>query len=264
MVTLTSDIIRDGYRESNLIAISEEPTGAQRQEGLRLLNRLLLSVFGYDEGETFQPYYLGQNNISKPAGFPYHDPYYNLQNWFVPNNTRLVLNLTESKTVWLNPSPQDGDRFAVLDNSGNLVTYPLIVNGNGHKIEGADSQTYDTNGLGREFMYRADKGNWQVVNPLVETDEWPFPPEFDDMFSISLALRLNPRNQIQLANESMVALRRSMSQFKARYRQTNPFPSELGLLITPGIMYSNTAYFSDPGNAAFNSGYPSWGFRTWQ
>lgn len=259
MVTLVSDIIRDAYRESNLIAISTEPTGGQREEALRLLNRLLASVFGNEEGEQLFPVPIGSNGISRPSGFPGYQNAPSTPGWTAPLNSRLILNLTQATQVWLNPAPFDGSRFAINDHSGNLATYPLTVNGNGSRIEGGPSTVFNTNGLTREYMYRADRGAWQLVTPIAETDEWPFPPEFDDMFIIMLAMRLNPRSNITTAEESLLAYRRSLTQFRARYRQSSQGDVDLGLLMTRGIMDTLWAFpgFSY-GDNAFRTGkvYP--------
>lgn len=258
MVTLVSDIIRDAYRESNLIAISTEPTGSQREEALRLLNRLLASVFGNEEGEQLNPIPIGRSGISRPSGYPGYANTPNLPSWTVPINARLILNLSEATEVWLTPNPLDGSRFAISDHLGNLSTYPLTVHGNGNRIEGNADTTFNTDGIAREYMYRMDTGTWQRVTPIIETDEWPFPVEFDDMFIIMLAMRLNPRSNIATAQESVLAYKRSLTQFRARYRQNGIGRVDLGLLYTRGIM---DTLWASPGFAysnddAFKTGQP--------
>lgn len=264
MVTLVSDIIRDAYRESNLIAISTEPSGAQRQEALRLLNRLLASVFGNEEGEQLIPLPIGSNGINRPAGFPGYQNVPTTTDWVVPPNVRLVLNVTQATEVWLTPTPMDGARFAITDHSGNLATFPLTIRGNGANVSGAPTSVINTNGVNIEYMYRADRGSWTIVTPIVETDEWPFPPEFDDMFIVGLAMRLNPRSNIATAQESLLIYRRSLSQFRARYRQAGQGNVDLGLLRTRGIMDTLWAFpgASYDSTASFNAGHPL-GFNSW-
>lgn len=261
-MTLVSDIIRDAYRESNLIAISADPTAAEQDEGLRLLNRLVASVRGNDAGEQLDQVIVGRNNIERPQGFPYYDGVPDTTEWLVPLNSRLVLNLTAPVEVWLDPMPIDGARYAVQDKSGNLATFNLTVHGNGMTIGGADDVVYSTNDTNTEYMFRADIGEWLAVSPLEADDTFPFPIEFDDVFVIGLSMRLNPRHATQADPQSQMAYARVIKQFKARYRQGQEMVSELALIRTLGTskrFYDNTRY----ANSLFNSGWatPYGGYR---
>lgn len=228
-MTLVSTIIKDAYRESNLIAIASNPNSNQLEEALRLLNRMISSVYGNEAGDQLNPLPIGNNNVSRPSG-------YNATGLsdFVPVNSQLVMNVTNPMAVWLHPRPADGARFGILDKSSNLATYPLTVYGNGRTIESSSSKVYNTNTLAVEFMYRADTGNWYKVSDLTSTDEMPFPDDFDDVFTIGLAIRLNPRYQQSIDEQSVATYRRALTQFKARYRQVIQMSSEWGLLLTPG------------------------------
>lgn len=258
-MTLVSDIIRDAYRESDLLAISADPTAYEMDEGLRLLNRLVSSAYGNEMGEQLDPLPLGRNNINRPQGYPWYDQVPDWQDWFVPPNCRTVLNLTAPLTVYLDPNPEDGTRFAIQDMSGNLSTYPFTVSANGRLIEGAEIKVYNTDSIASEFFYRQDTGNWAKVTPLDLADTFPFPIDFDDYFVIGLSFRLNPRHAVEADPQSVQAYNRSGTQFKARYRQHSFVWSDLALIRTPGSKkryYDNTRY----GNSLFNSGwaYP-WG-----
>lgn len=253
-MTLVSTIIRDAYRESNLIAISADPTDDEKSEGLSLLNRLLPSVYGTEAGEELDPIVIGRNNIDRPSGWPWYDQVPAQSEWFVPPNARLILNLTSPQTVWLNPNPQDGERFSFVDTSDNLATYNLTVDGNGRKIGAGFSTVVNTNGATAEYMYRADIGTWLKFTPLEADDTFPFPTEFDDLFVIGLAMRINPRNAVQADVQSQQQYTRLLRMFKARYRQNEEVGSEPGIVRTPGAhrgFYDNTRL----ANALFNSGY---------
>lgn len=251
-MTLVSDIIRDAYRESNLIAIGTEPTGAQSEEALRLLSRIVKSVYGTKEGEELADLPIGHNGISKPSGFPYYSVTPAGSNFFVPPNVRLVLNITAPLTVYLNPMPDDGERFCVLDKSDNLDTYNLTVSANGRTIGGDISSVFSAAGVNATYMYRADLGDWVVVSPIENSSAWSFPEEYDDMFVILLAARLNPRNDVSTSGESVSVLKDAMNRFKARYRQHREAPSELGLTQTLGV---RQVYYGNDVDI-FNSGYP--------
>lgn len=240
-MTTVSQIITDAYRECNLIAISATPTTAEQSEALRLLNRLVLSVLGYELGQQFQPVAIGDNGIESPQGFPW---YGNIPagEWWVPMNHRLIVNQTQANTIDLHPEPQDGARLGVVDASGNLATYNLTLRGNGRTIEGASSVTLSTNSLRRQWFYRADLGDWVVVADLALDDDFPFPEEFDDFFIIMLAMRLNPRHAQQLMPESQAAFTRSRSQFRARYNNKRQMHSEIGLLRLSQQSYPDNSY----------------------
>jgi hypothetical protein len=229
-MTTVSDIIRDAYRETNLVAITEVPTGVQQDEGLKLFNRLISSVYGHEMGEPLLAYPVGENNVERN---PVRDNRLEYRNYCIPSNSRLMLNLESAQTVYLPPVPKDGARFEYVDVSGNLATYNLTVVGNGNNINGADTLTVSTDGASASYVYRQDLGDWLSVAPLVSTDTFPFPPEFEDFFVIGLAMRLNPRSDVTLDEQSLTAFRRYSRIFKARYRQTKIVPVELALLMTP-------------------------------
>lgn len=257
-MTLVSQIIKDAYREASLISITATPTDLELAEGLLLLQRFVSSVIGNEQGEQIDTIDIGKNNISRPQGFPYYDQVPDQVNWFVPPNTRLALNLTAPLTVYLDPVPTDGQRFAFYDLSGNLVTNALTVNSNGRNIEGVPSKTFSTNSINRQYIYRDDTGNWSLVNPLAAADEFPFPVDFDDFFVTGLAMRLNPRNSLATDPSTQANYTQAMRKFMARYRQHREVGSELALLRTLGLGWRRR-YWTDSNSiatSAFNSGYP--------
>ena len=243
-MTIVSEIIHDAYRESNLIAIGMSPSAAQEEEALRLLRRIVEGVYGTKEGDELEDLPIGRNGIDRPSGFPWYDPTPNIPQFFIPQN--------------VNPMPQDGERFCVLDKSDNLNANPLTIDANGRTIDGEASAVFDVNGTNTEYMYRADLGDWTVLSPIDSMTVFPFPKKFDDMFVTLLALRLNSRNEATLSPESLAALKDSMNRFKAKYHQTRMINSELGLLRTPGNGRRRWRAFN--GSNEFNSGYPYLGY----
>jgi len=220
-MTLASAIIRDAYRESMLIASVSSPNVNETAEGLDRLNSLILSTIGNEAGQELTDITLGgQFDQSSTVS------------QFVPENARLTVIQTAARTLDLHPTPYDGQRVAVADAGANLATYNLILDGNGRRIETAASVTLNTSSLSRQWMYRADAGNWVRLTELAASDQMPFPVEFDDYFIVSLALRLNPRHRQALAQESIAALDRAKGQIRARYRKRRPSQDSgaLGLL----------------------------------
>lgn len=228
-MTTVRTIIKDAYRESNLIPESQDPSADQFAEGLRLLNRLVDSILTFELGDPFEDIVVGSNNISEPTGLAdyYEDQ---INNSFLPQNSRLFLNLNEAKTVYLHPIPDDGCLFSVVDTSGNLATNNLTVVGNGRTIETALNQVLSTNGATETWFYRAELGDWKKVTSLTESSEFPFPRGFDNYFIIGLAMRLNPRNGAVLTQESAFEYKRQKSQFRSRYGQVIPAPTEEGIV----------------------------------
>jgi len=225
MVTLVSDIIRDAYRESNLISIGTEPSGAQRQEAIRFINRLIPSVLGHEGGESLSPVYVSSGD--------------DLDNG---DNVRLIFDHSAPLTITLPDVYQDGVRFAFIDPKGLLSAYPVTILGGKNQIEGESSLTLNTAGDSKSYLYRGDIGNWQKLSPVEETDVWPFPIEFDDMFIIYIAFRLNPRYNIASQSESLLTLKRSEGQFRSRYKQAREMASDLGLLNlrgSPGYVFNS-------------------------
>jgi hypothetical protein len=258
MTTVTS-IITSALRETNLIPLGVAPTTDQLNEGFGLLSTIVAGVLGNEAGEVLNPFPLGQHDITSPTGYPWWSNELP-GNIFVQVNTRVMCNLTDSGTINLHPRPHDGARMGVVDVSENFAECPLTIHGNGRNIEGSPEMTYSTSGLIREWMYREDLGNWVVVVPLDPAGSMPWPPEFDDMFIIMLAFRLNPRYGQVIHPASAQALKMAMQKFSARYTQsTIQMPSEDGLLYLTNYYrfygrFANRQY-GDPADY-FNSGFP--------
>ena len=260
-MTLVSQIISDAYRLGNLTAIGTAPSLAQQDEALRYLNRIVKSTLGNEVGEPLEAFPLGTNGVSRPSGFPWWGQQPDNE-WFVPKNKRLILNLTGPQTVYLHPMPNDGTRFAVSDTSGNLATNTLTVSANGRLIEGATSAVLNTNGLEREWFYRDDLGEWVKYATLIASDTFPFPEEFDDFFVTVLAVRLNPSYNASLDPQAQATMIRMGRQIKARYHQEIEIGSEWGLIKMPRTAQDRDGWgtqwdWVDP-TSAFYKGLPWW------
>ena len=154
------------------------------------------------------------------------------------------------------PQPNDGTRMQFVDVSGNFLTYPLTVEGNGRNILGNPNIVLSANNYNQVFFYRADLANWEKVSDLLLTDVSPFPEEFDDFIIIGLADRINVRNGIQMSPESATRYKRCKGQFYSRYAQVTQVPVEMGLQRLP----SNKAYrnFDAYTWGSFQRGIPWW------
>lgn len=259
-MTIVTQIITDAFRQSNLLAIGVEPTTLQKDEALRYLNRLVKSTFGNEAGDAFVSFPVGRNGIQRPSGYPWWDTVPD-NDWFVPIDNRIMLNLDSPiGDLWLHPDPGDGARFALIDVAQTLSQFPVEVHGNGRRIETNTSIVLSTDGLDREWFYRADLGNWQLYSPMVLVDVFCFPEEFDDFFITMLAIRLNPSYGSQLDPQSQLVLNRSRTQLRARYNQVIPVRSELALIRPAKVaadrdQWGSTYHLYQP-NAMFDKGWP--------
>jgi hypothetical protein len=258
-MTAVTDIITSALRETNLIPLGVAPTAAQQTEAFNLLSTIVAGVLGNEAGENLTPLPLGQDNINSPTGYPWWSN--SLPgNVFVHQNTRVMCNLTDPGFINLDPNPNDGARMGVVDCSDNFDLNNLTIYGNGRLIDGNTTEVLSTRGMSQQWVYREDLGSWITVVPLSLTGQMPWPPEFDDMFIIMLALRLNPRYGQVIHPASETVLKNAMQRFSARYAQDRTqAPSEDGLLYLTNYYrfygrYSNRQY----GNPSdyFNSGYP--------
>lgn len=220
-MTTLAEIIQQAYRDANLIPIGSNPTTAEGVEGLERLQVIVKSVLGMEGGEGLSAFPIGSNNLTHGSVPTVPD--------YLPLNVRLVCNLAAATTLYLNPYPQDGSRVAVADASENFNTYNLTLNGNGRLVNSATTAVLSTNGTSVQYFYRDDLGDWVLIGSLASGDAMPFPEEFDDMFVIMLAMRLNPRNAQSVSQESVAMMERSREQFRARYSQTVNTPSDLAV-----------------------------------
>lgn len=243
-MTLVSSILLDAFRESNLIAQSTAALSAnQEAESLRRFTSLMASVIGWEAGENLKQWPVGVTGYIDPPDTLRADVWR-----YPPVNSMLVLNLGVADTIYLPECPSDGARVAVQDLGGNLATYNLTLDGNGRLVEAARTLVLSTNSLSRTWFYRADLGDWRRVTTLVAADEMPFPVEFDDMFIIMLAMRLNPRYGRKMDSQTALYLRRMQSMFMARYAQRED------LALNPDLDMQN---MSVQGYGGFNDGRES-------
>ena len=95
-MALVYEIIKDAYREANLIPINQSPTLDEQTEALRLLNRFVRSIFGNKAGDKLQQFAVGTNNVVTTTSLP---TYNFVTPNYVPLNARLMVNNTAPMTV---------------------------------------------------------------------------------------------------------------------------------------------------------------------
>ena len=218
-MTLVSSIITDAFREGNIIPLGKVPSGNQTTEALRLLNASISSIYGDDAGEALSDWPLGSFGRESPA----YDLEYSDRVIDRPTiNRRLIVVNETARTVYLSLYPQDGARMGIADPFSRLASVPITLDANGRTIEGAATLLLDTDGLFREWFYRADLGDWVQLSGLIEASESPFPSDFDNFLIIMLAMRLNPRYGRSMDEQSLSVYRSERRKFIARYLQSMP------------------------------------------
>lgn len=235
-MTLVSNLIYYAYREVNLVAVGQSLSTAKMDEGLRLYNELVKFLVGGVAGEYFSDWMLG--NYGRDPITIEGDPYPEEHLDRPPINSRMIATQTAAKTVWLPRLPSDGSRMAIADPHSRLATYPITLEANGRTIEGVDSLPINTDGLFRAWFYRAELSDWVRVSNLAETDEAPFPEDFDAMQYILLAMRLVPPSGRKFSEASTAILTEQRRQFLARYKQKAP------LQINPDLRYNAVQAYS--------------------
>lgn len=255
-MTLISSIISDAFREGNILPLGKDPTSAQSTEALRLFQGLVDSIYGGDAGEFLTDWPLGNYGRETPGyALSLTDDQINHPGI----NRRLLATQEAARTVYLTLYPQDGARMGIADPFGRLAAYPITLNANGREIEGSATLTLNTNGTFREWFYRADLGDWVRITSLATGDQSPFPSMFDNMFTILLAMRLNPRYGREMDAQSAEILKMGRRQFIARYLQSQPL--EINDSISWPFMstqgYDTQREFSS--TSAFERGSYSWG-----
>lgn len=219
-MTLVSTLLTDSLRESNLIGLGEEGDAAQGVEALRLLNRLVASVFGNEVGEKLEDW-------TFPPVWGY------VPVWqFIPPDTRIVMGENAgAQSFNVNPYPQNGDRLQLVDAGSDFSSNPVTLIPGPATFAGASGNfTANTDGFNRTWLYRADIADWAQISPLDAAGEFPFPMAFDDAFIGLLAARLSPRYQRELSAESQASLQRSLSQLRAAYARTRLERADLAVL----------------------------------
>lgn len=220
-MTLISSLITSGYREANMLPLSKAPTANQVTEALSLIQSIYTSSFGSVIGYRLADWTIQSVTvIFDPSSFPA-----DLSGGFtVAPNSRLVCKLAAPATLLLNPYPQDGELFAVIDVGNNFAANALTLDANGRLIDGAATETLNVSGSRARWFYDATLGQWTkllTATTFLPTADIGVPGEFDDYWIIMLAMRLSPRYGRALTQETQTRLAMMHSQMTDRYNQTS-------------------------------------------
>jgi len=229
-MTTLRDITQRAFRESGIVGVGTMPDGDIFTEAFAHLETIIRSLFGNELGEQLTTYDLGLSGVQNSSSFLETDA---TSSVYIPDNARLIFNSDTPVSLYLNPTPRDGARMAIIDNIGNFSSNNVTIYGNGRRIEGSSSLVLNTDSLSREWFYRDDTGDWTRITDLIADDDSPLPSEFDDLLITLLAFRINPRYGAETSQNTTEVLKRMRAQLRTRYRQESEQSSELALLLIP-------------------------------
>lgn len=179
---------------------------------------MLLSIIQRNTRPPTQTYFLG-NRVREQRGGDSVNLREYLAGSALPQDIYLNCNLSEPQTVLFPPNPGDGARISIIDYGPSFATNNLTLVGNGNRINDEEQVVLSDDFQNISFMYRRDLADWlQVVN-LGLTSQSPYPAEFDDLFVIELALRINPRYGSQIDSLTAEIYREIKARFMSRYQK---------------------------------------------
>lgn len=230
-MTAANEIIDRAFREGNITPAGVAPTTDEIAEALPMLNGFLLSIFGHELGVKLMSVTLPlTNHHGHSHGHEHHGGFgHHHANEFA--NVRFFAKQDDALTVKLDRHPQDGAQVAFADVG---MGGDLTLDAQDRLIEGAATVSLSPGSSAAHWFFRADMGNWVRIQPLVEADDLPFPPEFDDLFVVKLSRRLAPRYGKEPLSGTVETERRLTGILTARYSQTvavgadNPFSDHHG------------------------------------
>lgn len=227
-MTTAGTIVTAGFREGNLVPVGSSPTDNETSEGLDILNRLVLSAFGFTIGNRLVDWQIPAvqrtGNVSRdypllPGATFHYKPF----NTSPPPNSRIVWD-GSAQHVYFVPDAQDGAVMAAVKGSGaaGAVQGELTLDGNGRTIAGQPTLVIDGSTLPTQWFYRADYADWREVKPIALADDMLFPREMDDLWICALSIRMAPRYGKTVAASTTARFGEMSAIFKARYQQTAP------------------------------------------
>jgi hypothetical protein len=238
-MTQAQDIVQQGFRELNIIAVGTQPNAAQATEGLQRLNNFVRSLYGTIMGEYLEDWLYPAPQRTAPVAANYPQLPYpqgldgNLLSLpfnqtpgpgvtpYPPRNSRIVFagKAGSSYTIYFPEAPDDGSRMGLIQGATGDDGIALVLDGNGRMIDAASTFSVTTPVAGMRWLYRADIGDWRPMASLLAADEMPFCPDMDEFMVSALAIRFAPGYAKTVSAETAAAYKRGLSAFRARYRQ---------------------------------------------
>lgn len=215
-MTTLATILDDAHYRIGALAEGQPLPAHDAAVGLRALNGLIDSLPDRGVGDTLRLIRVtGAYTIAKPS--------------------ILHVIATAALTVTLPENPHDGFRVKIVDVGANFASYNCTIARNGWLIAGAAADvTLSTSGQSKEYMYRADLGDWKdITRPLLGASESPFPPAHDEGVKSMLALLLCEFKGKQPTAELVFAAQDGLARLQAQYMPSLTVDFEQSLYSTP-------------------------------
>jgi hypothetical protein len=230
---LATQAIERAYRQAAIKRIGASFTSDEYNEGLDHLNGFIDSLFGAEIGEQLtdvqvpliqrttndpnanfnQGFPSNLTNIDQPIG-AVEDT--SVDQYVLAPNSRVLNRITTPQTVFFPQNPQDGARISIV-NTGATAT--MTLDGNGRRIDGANTASFLSSGTQITYFYRADLGEWKPITQLTLTDTLPLPAEFDRLLICGTAISLTALDEINPTQGTMFIYNRLLARAKERYYQ---------------------------------------------
>lgn len=235
-MTTVAELVRQAYRQENLVAVGQALTDAQLAEGVELFNSTWKALLGTKLGERLRDWPVPPNpTVNEAREFPLLPRNEKLPQdvWPYPQqNSRMIVNIGGPNTVYLKQNPDDGARMGLQNIGTSFATNPLTINANGMLIEGGTQLVLNTaTTTPLLWFFRADLANWVRLGPLLSTSDSPLPDDFDDYWRCAIAIALCPRYGKEPQSVTVRTEKAGMAQMIGRYAQTMP------AAVDPGNLY---------------------------
>lgn len=198
MATAQETIVT-GLQALRVLGMGQQPTTAEAQYCLRQLNAWIAQLQGFGGSLPLQDVRV--------------DSAYEVSNRW----PAVRLMCTTGVTITLPEFPVDGQRVEIVDAAETADTSNITVSRNGWLINSAASNyTISTEGANVKLMFRADKGDWQVLADLELATTLPFPTEFDQAIALIAAETYTVFGQTLSESDERRA-RKGERKLRARY-----------------------------------------------
>lgn len=193
------EIIDNAVSDNGIIAAGQNPSVSEYDFALKKLNNIQRALFGDVIGPTL---------VAKPATVSRR-----------VENGEMIMAGSVAITLTLHPTPKAGDRFGVADR-GSFATNPATVNPNGYMLEATTAnRVLNVNGLGGQWFFRDDKGNWELERDWGLDDVIYFDAPLERPLTAMLAVALAPSfgESVTLSKVTVLQADEGRELFMRRY-----------------------------------------------
>ena len=217
------DIVTSAYRRIGVVTEAQALTEEAKADAVSALNHLLDRLPSQGVGEAMK---LRRVTASMTVTEP----------------SILHVIAAGALTITLPEEPSNGFRVKIVDVGKTASTSNITIARNGWLIAGSSANVVlSTDGASKEYMFRADLGDWvEITRPLLPSAQMPFASSDDEAFSALLAKRLIEDRAKPLTAELQSAAQDGLIHLQSSYQPDMTVDFDRSLTRTPSqIRYSN-------------------------